>query len=934
MWFTIFCCLIILFVIIYIIQRNKNEQQVVEKFYDINVKQQKKYALKGKKYIKIYTENNNTRFLYFNENGEHVKTSIVFNNVLITYSILEKKVYFRTLISLTDDRMISYLNDSVHFTNVLNLLKELFGQTIQNDILHNCTDKYFFNNIILVYEYNETITTFFCKNQIPMLMFNDKYEALFKRITTHTMYLNTDNDKDCLSAIDLKNVKKAMLGNPIISGQIDDEKHNMKSLYNPSISIMYESNSPEKSMDESDKILVIKETKDKFEKYLSVYQSVLNLMLYIFNTEKNDNVMEYYTFISEYHSIYPLFSDPLITQISETLEFQVILEKLMFTIPDQHFKFIKQVYDMNSYYDTIDDEETGTTLSIKTIRLLHDSPYLTKDAYTDSRVRLFYKKILSKQFSGYIKQPVQYCEKNRLTLNQNIVNHYKYGERIDLECDPILSPRYKKSEHEYITEITDENGNKVGDMYILVDSDDNPVKSGIEMYDSTGKRTFGRTIFEGGKYTQDSKTDFYVRFEDKPSIQVKYENDIETIMDPSIDSEANDDDSSDGGMDGSGGGSGGGGGGGGGGNGGGSGGSGGGGGGSGGGGGGGGSGKGKKKVMPWMDQFSYPSLLSFDKFNRRSFQNMIGQRRQRPLINDPASITPVNMDKYILNQDINYTPLADAEDNDKELLHCTQSNYDSSVNYFDEDSKFDCDNLTQRVHYLREKNNHNDFLISRLFQDQASNIVDYKESLCKRFTTLYKFDPNNGYIENNKLYLRPLIKGAHYNIETDKCMNDIEEDNYNTSLECEKIKCMGPSMEVSGKNIIKNFESVCEYNCSEYCMYNDNNCVKVKNFGNEEFPIYKFVRVPFQSNCTNPNINDTISCVSKDLSNCPPINGINAMSIENNQCMYPPREYDATIMYPKYNGSEDNYYNYCNTMLNLGHCVDPIVANACRNECS
>jgi hypothetical protein len=47
-----------------------------------------------------------------------------------------------------------------------------------------------------------------------------------------------------------------------------------------------------------------------------------------------------------------------------------------------------------------------------------------------------------------------------------------------------------------------------------------------------------------------------------------------------------------------------------------------------------------------------------------------------------------------------------------------------------------------------------------------------------------------------------------------------------------------------------------------------------------------------------------------------------------------PLEYDKTYDYPKYNNSDDNLYNYCQTMVRLGRCDDPLIAKVCNDECA
>jgi hypothetical protein len=293
--------------------------------------------------------------------------------------------------------------------------------------------------------------------------------------------------------------------------------------------------------------------------------------------------------------------------------------------------------------------------------------------------------------------------------------------------------------------------------------------------------------------------------------------------------------------------------------------------------------------MGWSDGYEYPSLVDGINMDLSEYDTLYKKYLFRPhlfgskhVVPKIEEIEPEKVEKEGILKLMDYDFVDDSN-----AVRCTEENYNNSMNYFDEDSKFACDNLSQSIFYLRNQNTHNDVLISKINTENEENIYNYKNKLCRRYTSLYKFDPNNGYIENNKLYLRPLIKGAKYDSNLEECVNDDYDDNYNKHVECEKITCKDPLQKISGKNVIKNFESVCEYNCSEYCMYTDNNCITVENHGSDENPLYKFLRKPFQSNCTNPKINDTIKCVSIDPINCPAINGVDAISVENHQCIYP-----------------------------------------------
>jgi hypothetical protein len=206
-----------------------------------------------------------------------------------------------------------------------------------------------------------------------------------------------------------------------------------------------------------------------------------------------------------------------------------------------------------------------------------------------------------------------------------------------------------------------------------------------------------------------------------------------------------------------------------------------------------------------------------------------------------------------------------------------------------------------KVKYIKET-------ILNIRKTISDNLYTIKDNMCKSKSS-FKFDPNNFELRDNILIMKSKKYPSNYSSVDNTCIPQSEELTMN--LNCDQyINCFDENNNMiyeKGSNMtLDDNTQACSFpNCISYCKYIDNNCFNLSND--------KFVKQIVLSNCINTENNvslDTLSCVSKDVVNCPDKYGY---STKNNIIVkhkYDKEIQDDTCIYTKtsniiFNTNED-----------------------------
>lgn len=100
-----------------------------------------------------------------------------------------------------------------------------------------------------------------------------------------------------------------------------------------------------------------------------------------------------------------------------------------------------------------------------------------------------------------------------------------------------------------------------------------------------------------------------------------------------------------------------------------------------------------------------------------------------------------------------------------------------------------------------------------LNHDIDTEINEYNQQFCSKYSKLYKLNPDSAYVDKQKTYIVPetYTRGV-YSSDTKTCVHP-SDPLFNNYLDCsQKIQCQN-GMLISGQNVLKDTIPTCVYEC-------------------------------------------------------------------------------------------------------------------------